>query len=212
MKKQATVIAVVVVVIVLAIVVFAMRRSGTNNAPPTPMQQPTASSNAPAQSENASSVNSSAAPSASGPIEIALNAQNSSGETGKAVLTDVNGKTKVELTITGMPSGVTQPAHIHTGSCANLGGVKYPLTFPMNGTSVTTLDMPLSQLLGQLPLAVNIHKSSADINTYVSCGDITASGSAAANQPATTPPSTGPAQKQPAPSQPAPSSQSYPGY
>ena len=212
MKNQTIILIVVAIVIVLAIVMFAMRQSATNNVPATPTQPSGASTSAPKQPGGTSSVNPSPTPSASSPIEIAMKAQNGSGESGKAILTDVSGKTKVELQITGEPQGISQPAHIHTGSCSNLGAVKYPLTFPMNGSSVTTLDMPLSQLLGQLPLVVNVHKSSADINTYVSCGDITASGSSATNQPVTNPTTPAPSQNQKAPSQPAPPSQSYPGY
>lgn len=105
-------------------------------------------------------------------LEIALSAQNNSGESGTAKIEDFDGKAKVTLNLTGAPSGVTQPAHIHTGSCANLGGVKYPLNFPVNGKSETTLDISLDELLDGLPLAVNVHKSAAEANIYVACGDI----------------------------------------
>lgn len=127
-------------------------------------------------------------------ITITLSSQNNSGESGTATLTDVNGKTGVVLALTGAPSGVTQPAHIHTGSCAAIGGVVYPLTFPVNGKSETTLNVTIDELLKKLPLALNVHKSAAEANVYVACGDImntnTASQSApAVNQPAAnTPP------------------------
>lgn len=110
---------------------------------------------------------------------VDLAAQNNSGEQGTATLTALEkGKTKVVLNLTGDPQDVTQPAHIHSGSCANLGGVLYPLTFPVNGVSETTLDVDLTEdILNKLPLAVNVHKSVAEANIYVSCGDIGASAS-----------------------------------
>lgn len=107
-------------------------------------------------------------------ITVDLAAQNNSGEQGTAILTALGqGKTKVVLNLTGAPQDIPQPAHIHNGSCANLGGVLYPLTFPANGVSETTLDVDLTEdILNRLPLSVNVHKSVAEANIYVSCGDI----------------------------------------
>ena len=110
---------------------------------------------------------------ASQSIVFALNAQNNSGMSGEATLTAMDGSTLVELELTGAPSGITQPAHIHTGSCANIGGVVYPLTFPVDGASETTLDVSLDALLTQLPLALNVHKSAEEASVYVACGDLT---------------------------------------
>lgn len=105
-------------------------------------------------------------------MKVTLSAQNNSGETGTAVLSDEKGKTKVKVTLTGTPAGVEQPAHIHVGSCPTPGAVKYPLTNVIDGTSETTLDISLDQLKNELPLAVNVHKSKQDISTYVACGDL----------------------------------------
>lgn len=105
-------------------------------------------------------------------IVVPLSAQNNSGESGTATLTEIDGKTNVTLVLNGAPSGVTQPAHIHTGTCATIGGVVYPLTFPLNGRSDTTLGVTIDNLLSQLPLAINVHKSTSEANIYVSCGDI----------------------------------------
>lgn len=74
--------------------------------------------------------------------------------------------------MTGAAAGVTQPAHIHTGSCAQIGGVVYPLTFPVDGKSVTTLNTTWSALVAQKPLALNVHKSTSEASIYVSCGDL----------------------------------------
>ena len=142
-------------------------------------------------------------------LQITLNMQNNSGQSGTATLTDVNGQTKVDLSLTGEPANISEPAHIHTGSCANLGGVKYALNFPRNGQSETMLNISLDQLLQQLPLAVNVHKSAAEINVYYACGDI-ASNANNNNSPAATvtPPTANPATSSPTP---VPSSGGY-GY
>lgn len=106
-------------------------------------------------------------------VTVQLGAQNNSGETGTAALVArEDGRTVVTLTLNGAPANVTQLAHIHLQSCANIGAVKYPLTSAINGKSETTLDIPLSQILAELPLAVNVHKSSTEAQVYVACGDL----------------------------------------
>ncbi|MBI4220064.1 MAG: hypothetical protein HY682_07990, partial [Chloroflexi bacterium] len=67
-------------------------------------------------------------------IEVALGEQNSSGQTGKAVLRASGDNTVVTISVTPSPSGASQPAHIHKPSpCNALGGVDYPLTSVVNG-------------------------------------------------------------------------------
>lgn len=118
-------------------------------------------------------------------IVVPLATQNNSGQSGTATLMDVNGKTKVTINISGAPADIVQPAHIHTGSCATIGGVKYPLTFPVNGKSETTLDVSIDSLLSQLPLAINIHKSASEASIFVACGDIVNPNTATQNAPVT---------------------------
>lgn len=105
-------------------------------------------------------------------VSVALSEQNKSGESGTATLTEVNGKVNVTLTLTGAPANVTQPAHIHVGPCPDVGAVKYALAFPVNGKSETELNVTLDQLRSELPLVINVHKSGAEANVYVSCGDL----------------------------------------
>lgn len=107
-------------------------------------------------------------------ITVNLSEENNSGEAGMAKLVPLaNGtRTKVSLELTGAPSGTRQPAHIHSGSCPEVGGVKYPLNFPTDGRSETVLDVSLDQLRAELPLAINIHKSVSESAVYVSCGDL----------------------------------------
>ena len=104
-------------------------------------------------------------------LSLTLAEQNQSGQSGTANIFEVGDKTKIELTLRNSPAG-PQPAHVHTGSCAELGGVKYPLTSPVNGTSDTTLDVSYDELLAQLPLAINVHKSMPEASVYVACADI----------------------------------------
>ena len=109
---------------------------------------------------------------ASDSVVVALSTQNASGVSGTATLTETNGSTMVTLALTGSPADVPQPAHIHTGSCATIGGVVYPLEFPVNGASETTLNVTLEAILAQLPLALNVHKSAEEVSVYVACGDL----------------------------------------
>lgn len=106
-------------------------------------------------------------------VTVKITAQNSSKQTGEAVLTEVNGKVKVVLNVSGTQSVSVEPAHIHTGACPTPGAVIYPLASVAKGASQTTLDVTLEQLMAQLPLAINVHKSATQAGVYVACGDIT---------------------------------------
>lgn len=121
------------------------------------------------------------------PSTVTLSALNDSGETGIAELTDMGaGKTKVTLTMKGQPAGVTQPVHIHEGTCSKLTATpKFPLTSLVNGTSETTVDVALAELTAK-PYAINVHKSAQEASVYVACGNITA------QAPAATTPSSAP--------------------
>ncbi len=110
-------------------------------------------------------------------ITVQLKEQNASGESGTAVITQVDGTAGVtiQVTRTGPAPLVDTPqlAHIHRGSCSELGNITYPLSSLVNGKSVTTLPISLDTLLTQLPLAINVHKSISEANIYVACGNIT---------------------------------------
>jgi len=105
-------------------------------------------------------------------VTVELSEQNSSGESGTATLTEENNQTIVSIGMTGFQENVSQPAHIHIGSCPDVGSVTYPLTNVLNGESETILNVTLDQLEGELPLAINVHKSTEEASVYVSCGDI----------------------------------------
>jgi hypothetical protein len=102
---------------------------------------------------------------------VVLAAQSESSQSGKVTFKEIDGKTMVSIMLDNGPS-TPQPAHIHLGACPAPGAVKYPLTNVVNGKSETTIDATIKDLLTQLPLAVNVHKSVAESKTYVACGDI----------------------------------------
>jgi len=107
-------------------------------------------------------------------LTIPIAAQNSSGETGTAVLTQTADGVQVVVTLQGAPADA-QPAHIHVGPCAKLNPAPmWPLTSLTNGTSTTVVKgVTIDQLL-KTPYAINVHKSTSDLGTYVACGDIVA--------------------------------------
>jgi hypothetical protein len=104
-------------------------------------------------------------------LQIPLEGQNNSGETGTATLMDSEKGLVVQLHVTG--GGPSQPVHIHKGTCANLDPKPaYPLTTLANGTSDTTIpNLTIADLL-KSPYAINAHKSTSDLKTYVACGNI----------------------------------------
>ncbi|MGI8587664.1 MAG: LPXTG cell wall anchor domain-containing protein [Chloroflexia bacterium] len=108
-------------------------------------------------------------------VNITMNAQNGSSENGTATITSVSANDiKVMVTLNN-GSSTPQPAHIHKGTCANLDPVPYqPLTNVVNGSSDTTVMIGMAQLASGT-YAINVHKSAAEVSTYVSCGDIHAS-------------------------------------
>src|SRR4051812_23789631 len=110
-------------------------------------------------------------------INVAMHAQNKSGESGRARLTPEGAdKTKVEIMLKGAKG--TQPAHIHEGTCAKLDPKpKQGLENVVDGKSSTVVPMSIGDL-SKGGLAINVHKSKEDIKTYVSCGDIKGGASA----------------------------------
>ena len=105
-------------------------------------------------------------------VSVRMGAQNKSGETGTARLTPQGDQTKVEISLKGAPKGTPQPAHIHEGTCAKLDPKpKQGLENVVDGKSSTVVPMSLETLTAG-KLAINVHKSTDDIKTYVACGNI----------------------------------------
>ncbi len=106
------------------------------------------------------------------PLTVALKAQNGSGETGTATLTQAGANLKVVIKID-KPVAAAQPVHIHPGTCAKLNPApQWALMNIVNGMSTTTLKGVKLATLTAGSFAINVHKSTADLKTYVACGDI----------------------------------------
>jgi hypothetical protein len=106
------------------------------------------------------------------PVTIHMRALNHSGETGRATLTPMGNRTRVELAINGEPAGANQPVHIHEGTCANLNPApKWVLNNIVNGKSVTTVPVGLG-VLEAGSYSVNAHQSVQNMGTFVACGEI----------------------------------------
>lgn len=107
-------------------------------------------------------------------VTVKLEAQNNSGQNGVATLLPEGDKTKVVIEIPNMPAGVAQPVHIHLGSCDNLDKApKWNLEAVTGGRSVTVVPVSLDTILKDRT-AINVHKSAAEPQIYVSCGNIIA--------------------------------------
>lgn len=108
------------------------------------------------------------------PVTVQLHAQNNSRQTGMVTLTPAGDKTKVVIEMKDVTSDTPQPAHIHLGSCAKLDKApKWPLDPVVDGKSTTVVPASLRDIM-EKPSAVNVHKSQAEVDVYVACGDIRA--------------------------------------
>ena len=108
-------------------------------------------------------------------LKVFLTAQNNSGQTGEAELISMGTTTKVIVNLTGKPSSVSQPSHIHLGTCEAIGAVKYQLTNIDKGAAQTIVPVTLAELIAETPLAINVHKSVAEISDYTACGNLATS-------------------------------------
>jgi hypothetical protein len=110
-------------------------------------------------------------PASMAPAEAPMTAQDSSGQSGKVTLTEVDGHAKVVIEIASAPKDVVQPASINLGTCAAPGSLKYNLNPVVNGRSETSLQPALHFIHGLGQLTVNVHKSESNA-AAVSCGEV----------------------------------------
>lgn len=105
-------------------------------------------------------------------VTVQLAPQSDSGQAGTATLMPEGDKTKVIILLSNSPAGIAQPAHIHLGTCDKLDKAPtWHLEPVKDGRSLTVIPVPLDAIL-QEKTAVNIHKSAAEPQIYVSCGNI----------------------------------------
>ena len=106
-------------------------------------------------------------------LDINMGQENGSNQTGTATVKDVSGGVLVSVSVKNEPSGASEPAHIHMGTCTKLNPAPWkPLSNVVNGTSTTTVKGVTVADLKKAQYAINLHKSANDIPAYVSCGDL----------------------------------------
>jgi hypothetical protein len=107
-------------------------------------------------------------------LELQLQEQSGSGQSGAATLTEVDGgKTRIVIELSNPPQA-PQPSHVHPGSCDDLGPPVAGLSNVVDGKAESVVDMSLDELrTGEL--VVHAHKSEREYDTSVACARIPAS-------------------------------------
>jgi hypothetical protein len=104
---------------------------------------------------------------------VQLSPLQGSGVGGDATITEQGTQTQVMVRLTGASAGGSHPGHIHSGTCANIGGVVQALQ-PIStdnvgtGTMTTTVDIPSATVMNGEHIIV-YH---GDGGTPVTCGAI----------------------------------------
>lgn len=102
---------------------------------------------------------------------LELQTLNDSGVTGSVSLTAIGDRrTRVEIAVD--PAGhANMPAHIHPGTCADLvPQPRYALENVLDGASVTEVAASIDELLSG-GVALNLHRSNAEMEIYTACVD-----------------------------------------
>ncbi|MBI4201442.1 MAG: hypothetical protein HY531_04015, partial [Chloroflexi bacterium] len=107
-------------------------------------------------------------------LTVQLKELTSSGQSGLATLVAVGDKTDVAVYAT---AGVSELNHIHSSTCAVVGGVVYPFPNMVNGITATTLNVKLDSLQTG-GFAIRLHKK-GEASVYTACADIPAKAMAA---------------------------------
>jgi hypothetical protein len=109
-------------------------------------------------------------------LTVQLAEQDGSGQSGTATFTSLDeSRTTIVLELTNPPE-VPQPAHVHSGTCDDLGDPVVALTNLENGTSETEAAMSLERLV-QGDLVIHAHKSEAEFDVSVACAPVERAGS-----------------------------------
>jgi hypothetical protein len=104
-------------------------------------------------------------------LSLELVEQNGSGQSGTATLTPAReGSTRIVVELANPPAA-PQPAHVHDGTCEDIGDVVAPLESLSEGESESEVMMSLEEL-GAGNLIVHAHKSEAEFDVSVACAEI----------------------------------------
>ena len=113
---------------------------------------------------------------AASPTSVPLGEQGGSGQSGTATFTSQGSSTTVVIELSNPPAG-PQPSHIHRGTCENPNPQPaFPLDDVEGGIAETTVKASLEELQGDEDYYVNVHKSEAEIEAVVACGNLPDSG------------------------------------
>jgi hypothetical protein len=109
-------------------------------------------------------------------LTLRLAEQAGSGQSGTATLTaDGDERTRVAVELSN-PPGPSQPSHVHSGTCDDIGAVVAPLESLEGGNAETVVPMSLKELQ-RGELIVHAHKSEAESKVSVACAEIPKEGS-----------------------------------
>jgi hypothetical protein len=109
-------------------------------------------------------------------LTLTLAEQAGSGQSGSATLTaDGDDRTRVVLELSN-PPGPSQPSHVHSGTCDDIGAVVAPLESVEGGNAESVVQMSLKELQ-RGDLIVHAHKSEAESKVSVACAEIPKEGS-----------------------------------
>lgn len=104
-------------------------------------------------------------------LTLQLAQENGSGQSGTATLTPADdGSTTIVVELTNPPDA-PQPAHVHPGSCGDLGDPIAGLQDVVDGHSETTVSLSLLELQSG-DLVIHAHKSEAEFDVSVACAPI----------------------------------------
>jgi plastocyanin len=104
---------------------------------------------------------------------VSIHEVNGSGINGPAVLQNLDGSASVEINISGTAvEPAARAAHIHKGTCKDIGEIAYELQPVTNGISQTVLEAPFLQITENLPLLIAVHEGASLPSPIAACGDI----------------------------------------
>ena len=104
-------------------------------------------------------------------LTLELAEQNGSEQEGTATFTPLGvGRTRIVMELTNPPD-VSQPAHVHSGSCDDLGDPVIALSNVEDGRSETEATVSIQQLVED-ELVIHAHKSEAEYDVSVACAPI----------------------------------------
>ena len=104
-------------------------------------------------------------------LTLELAAQNGSEQEGTATFTPLGvGRTRIVMELTNPPD-VSQPAHVHSGSCDDLGDPVIALSDLEDGRSETEAPVSIDQLVDD-EVVIHAHKSEAEFDVSVACAPV----------------------------------------